>query len=79
VSNSPQPPASAAVSISAADTQPAASPADPRPEAPVPPELEDCCQSGCAPCIFDMYDDALAQYKADLAQWLERHPEARSA
>ncbi|WP_414439449.1 oxidoreductase-like domain-containing protein [Burkholderia sp. 22PA0106] len=45
----------------------------------MPPELEDCCQSGCAPCIFDMYDDALAQYKADLAQWLERHPEARSA
>ncbi|MBN3727231.1 oxidoreductase-like domain-containing protein [Burkholderia sp. Ac-20379] len=69
MSNSPQHPASEA-SIPAAD---------PRPEAPVPPELEDCCQSGCSPCIFDLYDDALANYKAALAQWLERHPEARPA
>nr|WP_217908431.1 oxidoreductase-like domain-containing protein [Burkholderia glumae] len=49
---------------------------DPRPLPPVPPELEDCCQSGCAPCVFDLYDDALQRYRAELAAWRERHPDA---
>jgi hypothetical protein len=52
---------------------PATLPADdPQPEPPVTPELEDCCQSGCSPCIFDIYDEALATYRIALAEWTER-------
>ncbi|NII73049.1 hypothetical protein FHW84_001618 [Dyella sp. SG562] len=28
------------------------------------------------PCIYDLYEAALDRYKAALAEWLERHPEA---
>ncbi|SDR23909.1 Oxidoreductase-like protein, N-terminal [Paraburkholderia fungorum] len=45
---------------------------DPQPQPPVPPELEDCCHSGCSPCIFDLYDDALERYRAALAEWKKR-------
>jgi hypothetical protein len=62
------------ISPSSSATEPAD---DPRPEAPVPPELEDCCQSGCSPCVFDLYDTALEEYKAALAAWRERHPQAQ--
>jgi len=41
----------------------------PRPQPPVAPELEDCCRSGCAPCVFDLYEDALARYEQALAAW----------
>jgi len=44
-------------------------PSSPRPVPPVAPELEDCCRSGCAPCVFDLYEDALARYEAALAAW----------
>ncbi|KFN41010.1 oxidoreductase-like domain-containing protein [Arenimonas oryziterrae] len=50
--------------------------ADPRPLPPPPPDPADCCGSGCVRCIFDLYDDALARYDAQLAQWLTRHPDA---
>ncbi|AJK49183.1 oxidoreductase-like domain-containing protein [Burkholderia plantarii] len=65
-------------SQSAAGHEPASSSGqdDPRPLPPVPPELEDCCQSGCSPCVFDLYDDALERHQAELAAWRERHPEA---
>ncbi|AKE06194.1 oxidoreductase-like domain-containing protein [Burkholderia dolosa] len=46
---------------------------DPRPTPPEQPELEDCCQSGCSPCVFDLYDDALARYRIALAEWEARH------
>ncbi|WP_236591830.1 oxidoreductase-like domain-containing protein [Paraburkholderia metrosideri] len=36
------------------------------------PELEDCCQSGCSPCVFDLYDEALERYKTALAEWQAR-------
>jgi hypothetical protein len=47
---------------------------DPRPEPPQPPEPGDCCHSGCAYCVDDMYQDALDKYRAELKDWLARHP-----
>ncbi len=43
-----------------------------RPVPPVCPALEDCCRSGCSPCIFDVYEDALARYRAELDAWEKR-------
>ena len=48
--------------------------ADPRPVPPPPPDPEDCCRSGCAVCVFDLYNEALERYEAALAAWLARHP-----
>jgi len=42
---------------------------DPPPTPPREPALEDCCQSGCDPCIFDIYQDALERYRLALQQW----------
>ncbi|MCG2583106.1 oxidoreductase-like domain-containing protein [Massilia sp. TS11] len=50
--------------------------ADPRPQPPREPALEDCCTSGCTFCVFDVYQDALARYQAALAAWRVRHPDA---
>ena len=41
----------------------------PRPVPPVQPELEDCCRSGCTPCVFDLYQEALERYEQALAAW----------
>jgi hypothetical protein len=45
---------------------------DPRPRPPVQPDLEDCCRSGCTPCVFDLYQDALERYRKELAAWEAR-------
>jgi Oxidoreductase-like protein, N-terminal len=47
---------------------------DPPPTPPWRPELDDCCHSGCNPCVFDLYDDALERYQAALAEWQARQP-----
>ena len=47
---------------------------DPRPTPPERPLPEDCCQSGCSPCVFDLYEEALDRYEADLRAWEARHP-----
>ena len=44
----------------------------PRPVAPTQPALEDCCRSGCTPCIFDLYEDDMERYRARLAAWEAR-------
>jgi hypothetical protein len=49
---------------------------DPCPTPPVRPLPEDCCQSGCNPCVFDLYDEARERYEAALRAWQARHPGA---
>jgi len=49
---------------------------DPMPEPPQPPDLADCCASGCDPCIFDLHDRAMDRYRQALRAWQERHPAA---
>jgi hypothetical protein len=49
---------------------------DPAPVPPREPALEDCCQSGCAPCIFDLYQDALERYRIALQEWQLRQDKA---
>ncbi len=45
---------------------------------PLPPEKPlptDCCDTGCALCVFDAYADALAEYQRALALWKTLNPE----
>ncbi len=50
-----------------------ASPADdPPPQPPLRPDPDDCCRSGCVPCVFDLYADELARYEAALRAWRQR-------
>ncbi|KAG0334454.1 hypothetical protein BG004_000402 [Podila humilis] len=41
------------------------------PVKPSPPGAEDCCMSGCAHCIYDIYEEDRQDYKAALAKVLE--------
>jgi hypothetical protein len=45
---------------------------DPKPQPPVRPAPEDCCHSGCTPCVFDLYDAELERYRAALDAWERR-------
>lgn len=49
---------------------------DPQPPPPLEPDAADCCGEGCVRCIYDLYDEALQCYRAELAAWRQRHPEA---
>lgn len=43
---------------------------------PIPPREpapEDCCRSGCIPCVFDLYEAELQRYERELAAWEARH------
>jgi hypothetical protein len=44
-------------------------PAPAPPVAPVQPDLDDCCNRGCYPCVFDTYDDAMDRYRSALKIW----------
>ncbi|WP_118183694.1 oxidoreductase-like domain-containing protein [Paraburkholderia phosphatilytica] len=46
---------------------------EPPPEPPKPPTSDECCHSGCDPCVFDLYDAALERYRVALAAWEARH------
>ncbi|KAF8189496.1 oxidoreductase-like protein [Mycena galopus ATCC 62051] len=37
------------------------------PQEPKPPESDECCMSGCAICVYDLYEESLAAYKESLA------------
>ncbi|KAI1319379.1 hypothetical protein EDD11_004245 [Mortierella claussenii] len=41
------------------------------PVKPTPPGAEDCCMSGCAHCIYDMYEEDRQDYKTKLAKVLK--------
>ncbi|MGB8855410.1 MAG: oxidoreductase-like domain-containing protein [Burkholderiales bacterium] len=41
----------------------------PKPRPPQKPALEDCCQSNCCPCIFELYEAELADYENALELW----------
>jgi hypothetical protein len=52
---------------------------DPRPEPPECPNSDDCCHSGCDPCIFDLYDEERDRYRTRLAEWEAREAERQAA
>ena len=51
---------------------------DPRPQPPACPDNDDCCHSGCDPCIFDLYDEEFGRYRAALAAWEAREAERQA-
>lgn len=51
---------------------------DPRPEPPREPEPAECCRSGCDPCVYDRYWQALERYETRLREWTLRQA-ARNA
>jgi hypothetical protein len=46
------------------------------PQPPHRPAPDACCGSGCALCVFDLYELELDRYRQALGAWRERHPEA---
>lgn len=52
-------------------------PDEPKPEPPREPESWECCQSGCDPCVFDRYWEALERYEQALARWELRRASRR--
>ncbi|AGM40188.1 hypothetical protein SPISAL_00435 [Spiribacter salinus M19-40] len=34
------------------------------PPPPREPDLDECCGSGCDPCVFDLYEQRLARWEA---------------
>jgi hypothetical protein len=51
----------------------AALPDDPMPVAPLPPDDDACCGSGCDPCIWDWYQQERDRYLEELKAWQARH------
>jgi hypothetical protein len=51
---------------------PAARDDDSAPQAPSRPSPDECCQGGCARCVFDLYEDMLDRYRVELAAWHAR-------
>lgn len=49
---------------------------DPMPEPPSEPDAGSCCQSGCDPCVYDLYWQAYDRYEQALADWHSRNSEA---
>ncbi len=45
---------------------------DPKPLPPDRPGDNECCQSGCDPCVFDFYNDEMDRYRQELKAWEAR-------
>ncbi|MCD0506142.1 oxidoreductase-like domain-containing protein [Bordetella petrii] len=54
-------------------TEPAPAAHDPEPLPPERPGPGDCCGSGCIPCVYDLYDDAMDRYHEQLRAWKQRN------
>lgn len=50
------------------------------PPRPRPPDSDECCGSGCDPCVFDLYEDALERWEARVerirVQWQARRQDS---
>jgi hypothetical protein len=46
---------------------------DPPPVPPERPSNEDCCRGACDPCVFDLYEEAMERYRAELQAWQDRN------
>jgi hypothetical protein len=46
---------------------------DPKPQPPRAPEQWECCQSGCEPCVYDRYWEAVDRYERALSEWESRN------
>lgn len=45
---------------------------DPQPLPPNCPSDDECCRSGCTPCIFDFYAEEMERYRQELRAWEAR-------
>ena len=52
---------------------------DPRPQPPERPLPSDCCDSGCAVCVHDLYVEEVIAHRRALAAWMLRHPDTAAA
>lgn len=52
---------------------PTAPDTDPRPLPPEKPLPQECCESGCPICVYDLYAEALEDYRRVLAAWEARN------
>jgi len=46
---------------------------------PMPPSPEECCGSGCVPCIYDSYYEALEQWQEQQKTNKEKNPELKGS
>lgn len=46
---------------------------DPPPQRPREPDPCECCQSGCDPCVYDRYWEAMERYEQALRDWEARN------
>lgn len=58
------------------DTPPVAAD-DPPPIPPEAPAPEECCNSGCIPCVYDTYNEAMDEYRDALKAWRARHGDVK--
>lgn len=53
---------------------------DPQPQPPPPLDPDACCGEGCNPCVYDLHEQALERYRAELRAWQARQrPAGRPA
>jgi hypothetical protein len=45
---------------------------DPQPQPPRAPDEWECCRSGCEPCVYDRYWEAMDRYERALDEWESR-------
>jgi hypothetical protein len=66
-----QPPSPGRCPLHMSTPTPAAD-SDPRPQPPEKPLPQECCESGCPICVYDLYAEALEEYRRALAAWESR-------